>query len=199
MPKTMPASGVLNAAATPAAPPARSSPGRRSGERRPDRRHDGRADLHGRPLAAGRGAAEEAQRHHARSCRRRRGARSGRGEARILGMAGRDHLRDAGALRVREDGERQEGREPEAEGRHHERDQGETDEDALNPAAPRPRPWPSAPPRGRHRCHRGGRAGAGARSRRHRPRRRAARHRAGVTEALRHVPTRSGILGCEGE
>ena len=61
MPKMMPASGALKAAAMPAAEPAISSPGWRCGASRPQRVHDRGADLHGGALAARRGPAGEAE------------------------------------------------------------------------------------------------------------------------------------------
>ena len=108
MPKTMPARGVLKAAAIPAAAPA-SSRVLLIGDRRAaaDEPHDGSADLDGRALAADRGAAKQSQHHdddlaegHAQ-----RDERIARGW--VLDLAGRDHLRNAAALRVREHSPRQ--------------------------------------------------------------------------------------------
>src|SRR3954454_13153793 len=61
MPNTIPASGVLKAAATPAAEPASMNPGWRCGANPAQRKHDRGADLHGRAFTPARGAAEKSE------------------------------------------------------------------------------------------------------------------------------------------
>ena len=102
MPNTMPASGVLKAAATPAAAPARIRPGWRRGEKRP------MANMMTRPPAPSglRGLRTRREQTKQRQQDLTDGDTDGDEAAArllILQLTRRDRLRDAGALRVLEE------------------------------------------------------------------------------------------------
>ena len=127
MAKTTPASGVLNAAATPAAPPAStsarssSSRGRRATTQRV---HDRGTDLHGRAFTADRGAAGQAEQgqYDLADCDAHR--KHARDRVAIGHVLRGDHLRNAAALRARENMAGQQERGDEAGGTDDERDPG---------------------------------------------------------------------------
>src|SRR3954454_7241738 len=107
MPNTIPASGVLKAAATPAAEPASMNPGWRCGANPAQRKHDRGADLHGRAFAPARGAAEKSEGQE-NNLAERDAQRHERAAERVVRAATRrNHLRNPAALRAFEDVARQ--------------------------------------------------------------------------------------------